>query len=291
MKKYKAIFFDWDGTAVLSRHASANNVIEYMRPLLDNGTKLIIISGTTYENIDGGKIHTRFTTAQLNNLYLGLGRGAFNYAFDEQGEPYIFSHCIPDIDKLLKIHKTCFNLHCKLLKEYGIYTDIIFSRPNYCKIDLIPNVSRGESQFLQGNEIILLNNMLEKYKFAGGVDRLIKMAQKCRYDSIKLSVTTDAKYLEIGVTGKNDNVDIILSLLLDSESIRPEQCCFWGDEFVGISDKIFGSDSNMITPTSKKADFFDVSDINGKRPPSVKRVGGGVSTFVHFLSEQAVSDN
>ena len=34
LKKYKAIFFDWDGTAVLSRKASAREAIEAMRPLL-----------------------------------------------------------------------------------------------------------------------------------------------------------------------------------------------------------------------------------------------------------------
>ena len=37
MKHYKAIFFDWDGTAVLSRKAPVEDAVNAMRPLLDKG--------------------------------------------------------------------------------------------------------------------------------------------------------------------------------------------------------------------------------------------------------------
>ena len=85
MKHYKAIFFDWDGTAVLSRKAPVEDAVNAMRPLLDKGVKLCIVSGTTYENIAGGKLHSYFTPKQLENLYLGLGRGAFDYGYNTAG--------------------------------------------------------------------------------------------------------------------------------------------------------------------------------------------------------------
>ena len=47
MKKYKAVFFDWDGTAVTSRTAPAEAAVSAMRPLLEKGVKLAVISGTT----------------------------------------------------------------------------------------------------------------------------------------------------------------------------------------------------------------------------------------------------
>ena len=46
LKKYKAIFFDWDGTAVMSRRAPVDQAVAAMRPLLQKGIKLIIVSGT-----------------------------------------------------------------------------------------------------------------------------------------------------------------------------------------------------------------------------------------------------
>ena len=58
MKKYKAIFFDWDGTAVLSRTAPVDQVVVPMKKLLAEGVKLAVISGTTINNIGDGKLHT-----------------------------------------------------------------------------------------------------------------------------------------------------------------------------------------------------------------------------------------
>ena len=104
MKQYKAIFFDWDGTAVLSRKAPVEDAVNAMRPLLEKGVKLAIISGTTYENIAGGKLESYFTPKQLQNLYLGLGRGAYDYGFDEEGKPVLLADRVPDAKGILAIH-------------------------------------------------------------------------------------------------------------------------------------------------------------------------------------------
>ena len=112
-KKYKAIFFDWDGTAVMSRKAPVTDAVEAMKPLLEKGIKLAIISGTTYENIAGGAIERYFTQKQLDNLYLGLGRGAYNYGFKE-GKPYVLEHMIPERARLETIHRICFEIHMEL---------------------------------------------------------------------------------------------------------------------------------------------------------------------------------
>lgn len=40
-KKYKAIFFDWDGTAVMSRQAPVEEVVAAMKPLLQQGVHIL----------------------------------------------------------------------------------------------------------------------------------------------------------------------------------------------------------------------------------------------------------
>ena len=100
-KKYKAIFFDWDGTAVMSRQAPVEEAVAAMKPLLASGVKLVIVSGTTYDKIASGKIHEHFTPEEASNLYLGLGRGAYNYKM-VNGQPEIFADCIPDTEGLLR---------------------------------------------------------------------------------------------------------------------------------------------------------------------------------------------
>ena len=285
-KQYKAIFFDWDGTAVTSRTAPVEEAAAAMKPLLQKGVKLVIVSGTTYDKIAGGKFHTCFTEEEQKNLFFGLGRGAYNYEV-KKGEPEIFASRIPDREGLLKIHDVCYAIHTKLLREYGLQTDIVFSRPNYCKIDLMVESDRGDQLFMQGDEVEHLRQLLKEHGITSGLKELITIAEQTGETfGQKVSATCDAKYLEVGISCKSDNVDVFLERF-QAEGIQPQDCAFWGDEFVEIEQGLYGSDSFMETEKSKEGDFFDVSDIEGKRPESVKVLGGGVKTFLDFLREQA----
>ena len=109
-KQYKAIFFDWDGTAVISRKAPVDDAVAVMKPLLAKDIKLVVVSGTTYENIAGGRLHEYFTPEELTHLWLGLGRGAYNYRYHEDGSPYISlekRRCWP-----FMIRPTRFTVYC-----------------------------------------------------------------------------------------------------------------------------------------------------------------------------------
>lgn len=288
MKKYKAIFFDWDGTAVLSRQAPVEKTIKAMRPLLQKGIKLIIVSGTTIENIAGGHIESYFTPEELQHLYLGLGRGAYNYAFLEDGTPYIFQSEIPKKQVLINIHQVCFEIHKKLLEQYDFMTDIVFSRPNYCKIDLMVYNLRGENLFLQANELDLLRNSLAEHGITNGLQGLIDLAIAMGNEyGLSVIPTCDAKYLEVGLSSKSTNVNTILSKIAQNSDIAAKECAFWGDEYVGLEEGIFGSDSFMQTEVTALGDFFDVSDMEGERPVGIKKVGGGVQSFLQFLREEA----
>lgn len=288
-KKYSAVFFDWDGTAVRSRKAPVEDAVRVMKPLLASGVRLVIVSGTTIENIAGGRLGDHFTVEERRNLYMGLGRGAFNYNYDGDGNAYIFEDCLPDKEKLLTIHRVCFAIHERLLKEYDFSTDIVFTRPNYCKIDLMVENQRGDALFMQENELQQLKQSLEGHHITGGLQQLLRIAveegERC---GIRAVPTCDAKYLEVGISSKSDNVDTILTHLEEKIGLRAENCCFWGDEFVAVDSGIFGSDSFMITEKTKAGDFFDVSEVNGQRPEGVQCVGGGVEQFLRFLEEQAL---
>lgn len=289
MKKYKAIFFDWDGTAVLSRKAPADAAVAAMKPLLQKGVKLVIVSGTTIENIAQGKLEELFTKEELTNLYLGLGRGAYNYAFDKEGRAYVFQDEIPDKKTLLDIHRICFEIHCHLLEKYDYETDIVFSRPNYCKIDLMVKENRGTNLFMQESELDLLKDTMKVHGIKGGLQELIELASSVGEQyGIQVAPTCDAKYLEVGVSSKSDNVNTILARLQKECGITAQECAFWGDEYVGIEPGIYGSDSFMITPETRAGDFFDVSEVTGERPEGVKVLGGGVERFLGFLRDQSV---
>ncbi|WP_415329562.1 HAD family hydrolase [Clostridium perfringens] len=286
-KGYRAIFFDWDGTAVTSRKAPVDEIVSRMKGLLNKGIKLAIISGTTIENIAGGRLQDYFTEKELENLFLGLGRGAYNYKFNKNKNLELFNSMIPEKSVLLDVHKACFDIHMKLLEDYDYKTDIVFSRPNYCKIDLVVDNNRGEQLFLQENEVDILKENLTRHGFNEGILELIKISEEIgKKYGLDLVVTTDAKYLEVGVSSKSDNVNTILRYFKDEFGILPEECSFWGDEYIGIDEGLYGSDSFMITDSSKSGDFFDVSNLKGKRPEEVIILSGGVERFLEFLSSQ-----
>ncbi len=286
LKKYRAIFFDWDGTAVRSRKAPVDDAVAAMAPLLERGVKLAIVSGTTIENIAGGHIEDYFTPKQLRNLYMGLGRGAYNYAFRD-GKPYVFADCLPDRGTLEAIHRICFEIHMGLKKTYDFDTDIVFTRPNYCKIDLMVQNDRGDNLFMQENELDMLKESLKTHGITGGLQGLIDFSLEMgKRFGVDVKPTCDAKYLEVGLSSKSDNVDMILKKMRETDALAPEECSYWGDEFVGIEPGIFGSDSFMYTEKTKDGDFFDVSDVPGKRPEKVAVPGGGIKRFLDFLKEQ-----
>ena len=284
-KKYKAIFFDWDGTAVINRSAPVDEVVKPMKKLLSKGVKLVIVSGTTYDKIADGKLHTHFSIEELKNLYLGLGRGAYNYHF-HNGNPTIFKSMVPEKSKLLQIHDICYAIHRELLEKFNLSTDVVFSRPNYCKIDLVVDNQRGTQLFMQGDEVEHLKTLLREHGIVGGLEQLISLSESMGEQyGIHLSATCDAKYLEVGTSCKSDNVDVMLHEFA-KENICEAECSFWGDEFVGFDEKLFGSDSFMRTLLSQSADFYDVSTIEGIRPDNVIVLGGGIQTFIDFLWEQ-----
>ncbi len=289
MKKYKAIFFDWDGTAVISRKASADKVAEPMKRLLAEGVKLAVISGTTMENIAGGRLHEYFGIEERKNLFLGLGRGAHNYSFDKEGVPFLMEQKIPTEEDILKIHDICYEIHKHLLHTYRIPTDIVFSRPNYCKIDLMVGNHRGDALFLQEGEREGLLFFLEQHGIKGGIKGVINLAERIgKEHGMPILTTTDAKYLEVGISSKSDNVDALCGFFQKEYGITEKECAFWGDEYIGFGEGIYGSDSFMITEKTKDGDFYDVSDTEGERPVQVKRVGGGVESFIRFLEEQSM---
>ena len=74
-KKYKGIFFDWDGTAVLSRKAPVEEIVKAMGPLLDQKVNLVIVSGTTMENIAGGKLDSYLQRSSWSICILALEEG------------------------------------------------------------------------------------------------------------------------------------------------------------------------------------------------------------------------
>lgn len=128
-------------------------------------------------------------------------------------------------------------------------------------------------------EFIVGNNDLDFYKFLqenGGLPDIITCCRFSLHDAAPLRDSL----MDLSTTNE---AGAVYNTYLNSFK---EDCCFWGDEFIGVTDSIFGSDAGMLTQTTQNGDFYDVSDLKGVRPEQVKKLGGGTQTFLNFLREQ-----
>lgn len=85
---------------------------------------------------------------------------------------------VPDKGEILKIHQVCFEIHQTLKEKYDFDTDIVFSRPNYCKIDLMVENQRGDNLFMQEDELGCLRETLKEHGMEDGLSGLIHLAKQ-----------------------------------------------------------------------------------------------------------------
>lgn len=287
MKKYKGIIFDWDGTAVSNRNDLPDELLKVMIELLSKDIKLVIVSGTTYDNICHGKLHEHIPKEYRKNMFLCLGRGIFNYGFNELGELNLIHDHIPTVADKTVIDQIAFDLHKYLYKDYEYETDIVFTRKGYVKVDIMPFHKRGDQLYMTSGEDRIAHEKMQSLGIENGIfDVIDKVHDIAKSNGTVVKVTTDGKYIEIGKTTKSDNIEYFVSKWLPYFNETIEDYAFFGDEFGYIIDTIKGSDAHMIIDESKSADFFDVSMDKRSIPSEVKYIGGGPSTFLTFLKEQ-----
>ncbi|HVT42227.1 MAG TPA: hypothetical protein VHD39_04525, partial [Acidimicrobiales bacterium] len=75
-RTFEALVFDWDGTAVRDRHASARGVRRRVEALCARCVDVAVVSGTQIGNIDG-QLAAR--PAGPGRLFLALNRGSELY--------------------------------------------------------------------------------------------------------------------------------------------------------------------------------------------------------------------
>jgi hydroxymethylpyrimidine pyrophosphatase-like HAD family hydrolase len=81
-RRFEAIVFDWDGTAVPDRRADATRIRHRIEEACAAGLELAIVSGTHVRNVDG-QLAAR--PAGPGGLVLALNRGSEVFRVDREG--------------------------------------------------------------------------------------------------------------------------------------------------------------------------------------------------------------
>ena len=280
-RRFEAIVFDWDGTAVPDRAADASTVRALVEQLCRAGVDVAVVSGTHVDNVDG---QLRARPVGSGRLLLALNRGSELFEVDGNG-PRLVARRDATIDEDGALTRAADETVARLAAR-GFEARIVSRRLNRRKIDLLPDPEWADPPKAVIDRVVAT---VEQRLRAAGIDGLVEAA-RIALDAARDAgcsdpkVTSDAKHVEIGLTDKSDSARAVLEELR-ADGISAERVLIAGDEF-GPLGGLTGSDSMMLVPEAARATVCSVGIEPEGLPERVVGLAGGPSAFAALLADQ-----
>jgi hypothetical protein len=282
-RRFEAIAFDWDGTAVFDRRVDASSIRVQIERLTSLGVHVGVISGTHVENIDG-QLQARPTGP--GNLYLCVNRGSEIYQADSDGVHLILRR------EASAAEEAALDLGAQrcaaALRARGLTLPPITRRFNRRKLDLISMPGWEDPPKARIAELVDAVGERLRSRGLGSLAAVVELAtREARTAGLEdPRVTTDGKFVEIGVTDKSESLHWLMETWWGC-GIGPALVVIAGDE-MGPLGGARGSDHYMIVPEAQRATALSVGVEPEGVPPDVAHIGGGPAAFLTFLEDQTV---
>ncbi len=280
-RRFEAMVFDWDGTAVPDRRADASEVRRLIEALCASGADVAIVSGTHVGNVDG-QLAAR--PRGPGRLHLLLNRGSEVFCVGARGVELVYRRTATEQEEAA-LTAAAESAVRHLAADHGLEARIVSNRLNRRKIDIIPEGAWADPSKARLAELLgAVQARLVRVGLA--LPQVIAMALGAARDAglADPRVTSDGKHVEIGLTDKADSARWILRDLRE-RGIGPGLVLIGGDE-VGPLGGLSGSDSLMMVPEAARSTVVSVGVEPEGVPAGVVALGGGPDTFVRILRDQ-----
>jgi trehalose/maltose hydrolase-like predicted phosphorylase/beta-phosphoglucomutase-like phosphatase (HAD superfamily) len=280
-RRFDAVVFDWDGTAVPDRAAPTGELRKLVKELCAHGMHLIVITGTHVGNVDG-QLQAR--PSGPGRLYFCVNRGSEVFQADENGLRLIERREATSAEDAALNAAAAATV--EELARRGITAAIVSGRLNRRKIDVIPEPEWADPPKARITE--LLEAVESRLRAAGlsglhdAVEVAIDAARKAGLEDPR--VTSDAKHIEIGLTDKSHSAAWAFTELARL-GIGASLGLVAGDEFGPLGGMI-GSDSYLLIPQAKGATAVSVGNEPTGTPSDVLHLPGGPRMFLRVLRDQ-----
>ena len=281
-RRFEAIVFDWDGTAVPEGHSDASRVRRLVEEACALGLDLAVVSGTHVANVDG-QLGAR--PGGPGALWLLLNRGSEAYCVDRDGPRLVHRRTTATAQEDCALSRAA-QLTLGHLAARGLQATIVPGRLNRRKIDLIPEPEWADPPRARIAELLVA---VERRLAAAGIGSLADSVAIARVAAAEAGlrdarVTSDVKHVEIGLTDKSDSARWIVRELW-WRGIAPRQVLVVGDE-LGPLGGLPGSDSNLLVDETRGVTTVSVGIEPGDVPVGVVALGGGPDAFATLLEDQ-----
>ncbi len=280
-RRFEAVIFDWDGTAVPDRRADASRLRSLVEALCAEGMEIAVVSGTGVENVDG-QLGAR--PGGPGRLHLLLNRGSEVFTVG-RGGPESAHRRVASRREEAQLDRAA-ELAVEDLTRAGLEVEIASRRLNRRKLDLIPVAAWADPPKAQIAELLDAVEGRLAASGIGGLAEAIELAEGAagRVGLADARVTSDAKHVEIGLTDESDSARWMLRDLWE-RGIGPGQVLIGGDEF-GPLGGATGSDAKLLVPEADPATAISVGVEPGGVPAPVIALGGGSERFLEVLADQ-----
>lgn len=283
---FRLIAFDWDGTAVHNRGADATRVVGLMDRLLGAGARIAVVTGTHFGNV-ARQLGSGVRAANARRLLVCTNRGSEAFGFDHRGAPELLfqRRATPDEDRALDAAMELTRERCERMT--GLPFGVVRDRMNRRKVDLIPEIDDPPKSAI--TELLAATEArLRGAGMRGGLHEAVEIGAECAREVglTEARVTSDVKYVEIGLTDKADAMRTVVAQFAAPLAITAADILVLGDElgpFAGVG----GSDQRMLDlPELEGAVVVSVGPEPGGAPPGVLHLGGGPDRFCEVLERQ-----
>lgn len=280
-RRFEAVVFDWDGTAVTDRSADASAMRRVVEALCEHGVDVAVVSGTHVGNVDGQLVAR---PSGPGRLLLALNRGSELFEVGPDG-PRVLARREATPDEDVALTRAAERM-VAVLGARGIEARIVSQRLNRRKIDLIPLPEWSDPPKA---EIDRLLAAVEHRLRDAGIGSLVEVAALAAEVGREAGlsdprVTSDAKHVEIGLTDKADSARAVFAELW-ADGIAANLVLIGGDEF-GDLGGLRGSDSFMLVAEAAGASVCSVGVEPNGVPARVVQLQGGPDRFLELLRDQ-----
>ena len=282
---FRAIIFDWDGTAVTDRKADASVLVGIAQQLLDLHVWIVVVTGTNFNNIDA-QFCQHITPKKRHHLIICVNRGSEVYGFDGDGHTIRRWIRVATPVEDAALTATAEGVKNTLKQEHNLDVNIITNRLNRRKIDLIPLPEWSDPPKAQiGALLAAVNERLRDAHVKDGIKGVIELTESlAAQNHLEVRITSDVKHIEVGLTDKADSISWIKRELLQPEGIAWHDVLIGGDELGPVSG-FTGSDDRLRTGVDDAVVISVGAEPNGV-PEGVLLLGGGPVRFGKVLAQQ-----